>query len=79
MGYSGVAIEPGSVSVSIGGLPVCRRGQVASDFEKDKVHSAMIERTVQVEVDLGMGSAGCRFLACDLTAEYVRVNAEYST
>ncbi len=78
-GYSGVEIEPYNVSVSIGGLPVCRNGQIAPDFHKDNVHAAMLERTVPVVVDLGMGNEQCYFLTCDLTAEYVRVNAEYST
>jgi glutamate N-acetyltransferase/amino-acid N-acetyltransferase len=78
-GYSGVAIDPYKVSIRIGGLPVCRNGQIASDFDKDRVHAAMLERNVTVAIDLGMGSEKCRFLTCDLTAEYVRVNAEYST
>lgn len=78
-GYSGVAIDAGRVNVTIGGLPVCRNGQVAVDFDKDRVHAAMTQRDVRVTVELGMGQEGCRFLTCDLTAEYVRVNAEYST
>lgn len=78
-GYSGVAFDPGKVSIWIGGLPVCWRGQVAADFDKDHVHRAMMERTVAVRLELGMGNAACHFLTCDLTAEYVRVNAEYST
>ena len=67
-GYSGVAIDPYKVSISIGGLPVCRDGQVAPDFHKDSVHAVMLERTVNVVVELGMGSARCQFLTCDLTA-----------
>ncbi len=78
-GYSGVALSSGAVSIWIGGLPVCYHGQVAQDFDKDSVHQAMLKRTVKVVVNLGMGNATCQFLACDLTAEYVRVNAEYST
>lgn len=78
-GYSGVAFDPGKTSIWIGELPVCRYGQVAQDFDKDSVHRAMKERTVGLRVDLGTGDARCRFLTCDLTAEYVRVNAEYST
>ena len=78
-GYSGVGLDPYKVSISIGGLPVCRNGQVAPELDKGRVHRAMLERTVNVEVNLNMGHASCRFLTCDLTAEYVRVNAEYST
>lgn len=78
-GYSDVEIDPARISVSIGGLPVCRGGRIAPDFQKDHVHAAMLKRTVKVTVDLGTGSESCTFLGCDLTAEYVRVNAEYST
>jgi glutamate N-acetyltransferase/amino-acid N-acetyltransferase len=78
-GYSGAPIYPGSASIWIGGLPVCRNGRAAQDFDKSKVHEAMLQRTVHVRVDLGKGDGTCEFLTCDLTAEYVRINAEYST
>ena len=78
-GYSGASMHPEKASIWIGGLPVCRNGQVALDFDKDKVHRAMLERTVHVRVHLGMGQGKCDFLTCDLTAEYVRINTEYST
>ncbi|MHB8389074.1 MAG: bifunctional glutamate N-acetyltransferase/amino-acid acetyltransferase ArgJ [Acidobacteriaceae bacterium] len=78
-GYSGAAMDPGKASIWIGELPVCRNGQTAPDFDKNCVHRAMNERTVNVRVSLGMGNEICDFLTCDLTAEYVRINAEYST
>jgi glutamate N-acetyltransferase/amino-acid N-acetyltransferase len=78
-GYSGAPIDPAKTSIWIGGLPVCRNGRAAQDFDKNNVHQAMLQRTVNVRVDLGMGRATCDFLTCDLTAEYVRINAEYST
>jgi glutamate N-acetyltransferase/amino-acid N-acetyltransferase len=78
-GYSGAPIDPGRASIWIGRLPVCRDGRAAQDFDKNKVHQAMLQRTVNVRVDLGMGRGSCEFLTCDLTAEYVRINADYST
>jgi glutamate N-acetyltransferase/amino-acid N-acetyltransferase len=39
----------------------------------------MLEREYTITIDLGQGSAECRFLTCDLTEEYVRINADYST
>ncbi|MGA7707878.1 MAG: bifunctional glutamate N-acetyltransferase/amino-acid acetyltransferase ArgJ [Acidobacteriaceae bacterium] len=78
-GYSGASINPARASIWIGGLPVCRNGRAAQDFDKNKVHGAMLQRTVLVRVDLGMGHGTCEFLTCDLTAEYIRINAEYST
>ncbi|MHB8301500.1 MAG: bifunctional glutamate N-acetyltransferase/amino-acid acetyltransferase ArgJ [Acidobacteriaceae bacterium] len=78
-GYSGAEFDPAQVCLWIGGLPVCRNGQVAPDFDRDLAHGAMLERTVAVRLELNSGDGRCDFLACDLTAEYVRVNAEYST
>jgi glutamate N-acetyltransferase/amino-acid N-acetyltransferase len=78
-GYSGAAMHPDRASIWIGCLPVCRNGRVALDFDKNKVHETMLQRTVHVRVDLGMGHGTCEFLSCDLTVEYVRINAEYST
>jgi glutamate N-acetyltransferase/amino-acid N-acetyltransferase len=78
-GYSGAPMDPGRASIWIGDLPVCRNGRAAENFDKNKVHGTMLQRTVHVRVDLGMGHGTCEFLTCDLTAEYVRINAEYST
>jgi glutamate N-acetyltransferase/amino-acid N-acetyltransferase len=48
-------------------------------FDEAAAHAAMQEREYTITFDLGQGAAECRFLTCDLTAEYVRINADYST
>lgn len=78
-GYSGADFDPEKASLWIGGFPVCRNGQAAPDFDKEQVHQAMLERYISVRLALGLGDAICDFLTCDLTEEYIRVNAEYST
>jgi len=37
------------------------------------------QRDLTVHVDLGLGPGKCRFWTTDLTAEYVRINSDYST
>ena len=39
----------------------------------------MLAREYTIEIDLGEGEAATTFLTCDLTEEYVRINADYST
>ena len=39
----------------------------------------MLEPVYEIRIVLGTGNAHLEFLTCDLTAEYVRINAEYST
>jgi glutamate N-acetyltransferase/amino-acid N-acetyltransferase len=78
-GYSGVAFNPALVNISIGGQPVFELGLRAEAFDEAAAHAAMMEREYTITLDMGMGSAECRFLTCDLTEQYVRINADYST
>ena len=76
-GYSGVPFEPGRVTIDIGPHRVYAGGAVP--FDKAATHQHMLEREFTITLALGEGEAECRFLTCDLTAEYVRINADYST
>jgi glutamate N-acetyltransferase/amino-acid N-acetyltransferase len=78
-GYSGVAFDPALVSVTFGGLPVFELGVRAPSFDEAAVHEIMLGRDYTIKVDMGLGTAECRFLTCDLTEEYVRINADYSS
>jgi glutamate N-acetyltransferase/amino-acid N-acetyltransferase len=78
-GYSGVAFDPEAVQVWIGPQLVLSGGLRVPDFDKAAAHETMMQREYTIRLDLGQGSAECRFLTCDLTAEYVAINADYST
>ena len=78
-GYSGVSFDPANVSVSIGGLPVFADGVRAPEFDEAATHAAMSEREYTIAIDLGQGEGRSRFLTCDLTHDYVSINADYSS
>ena len=78
-GYSGVTFRPDRVTISIGGLQVFALGMRSPIFNEEATHQAMLHREYTIALDLGEGHAECRFLTCDLTEEYVRINADYST
>jgi glutamate N-acetyltransferase/amino-acid N-acetyltransferase len=78
-GRSGVAIDPGRVTITIGEEPVFERGMRAAGFDEAATHRVMLEREYTISMNLGMGEAECRYVTCDLTEEYVRINADYST
>lgn len=78
-GYSGVEFDPAGVRISIGAVPVFEAGVRAPEFDEAAAHAVMMEREYTITIDLGVGEAECRFLTCDLTEEYVRINADYST
>jgi glutamate N-acetyltransferase/amino-acid N-acetyltransferase len=78
MGAGPVRFEPRRVSVSFGGVTVCRFGVTAS-FDRGQAAAALRGAEVEVTIDLGAGRAEAAFLTCDLTHEYVTINAEYTT
>ncbi len=78
-GYSGVAFDPERVRVWIGEQVVYEGGMRAAMFDEAAAHEIMRKREYTITLDLGEGEASCTFLTCDLTEEYVRINADYST
>jgi glutamate N-acetyltransferase/amino-acid N-acetyltransferase len=78
VGRSGVVVDPEAVAIWIGGEKVCDRG-AAFPFDAGAVHRRMKEPSYEIRVRVGAGSGAARLLTSDLTAEYVRINADYST
>jgi glutamate N-acetyltransferase/amino-acid N-acetyltransferase len=78
-GYSGVPFDPEAVQVWIGPQLVLSGGLRTPDFDEAAAHETMMQREYTIRMDLGQGTAESRFLTCDLTAEYVAINADYST
>jgi glutamate N-acetyltransferase/amino-acid N-acetyltransferase len=78
IGRSGIAVNPASVSIKIGDQVVCRGG-VACAFDEAKAHQTLALPTSEIRIGLGRGRGSAVFLTTDLTAEYVRINADYST
>ncbi|WP_254063498.1 bifunctional glutamate N-acetyltransferase/amino-acid acetyltransferase ArgJ [Granulicella sp. S190] len=78
-GYSGVLFDPALVTIAIGKQPVFELGVRSPAFQESAAHAEMMARDYTITLDLGLGDAECRFLTCDLTEEYVRINADYST
>ena len=71
-----VRIEQDSVLASINGIPVVQNGRRAA-FEDATVRATLAADTVDLEVDLGAGTAEAIAYGCDLTAGYVEENASY--
>ena len=78
-GRSGAVFEPERARIWIGAEPVFEYGVRAPAFDEAAAHAAMMQPEYTITIDLGEGDGTCRFLTCDLTNEYVHINADYST
>ena len=77
-GYAGVAIDPARVSVSMAGIPIYANGG-GLPFDHDRAVDALSASDVAIAIDLSSGDASATIYTCDLTYDYVRINAEYTT
>lgn len=78
-GYAGVQFDPTKVSLHLNGLLLYERGAPV-DFDPDIVSKSIAaDRDTSIVLILEEGKACARFWTTDLTAEYVRLNADYHT
>jgi glutamate N-acetyltransferase / amino-acid N-acetyltransferase len=77
-GRSGVKLNSERITVLIGDQTVCRGG-AACTFDEQRAHQELGKPECAITVRLGAGKSSIEFLTSDLTSEYVRINADYST
>src|SRR5579864_1086860 len=77
-GRAGVDFELSRAAVKIGGIVLFKDGR-PFDESAPKAAEYLKNRELAVSVDLGAGTASSMVWTCDLSAEYVRINAEYRT
>jgi len=77
-GYSGAALEESKTELYIGDTCVVKGG-VATDFDEKQVVNHLKDKEVIFHLDLHLGRAEATAWGCDMTEEYVKINAEYTT
>ena len=78
-GRSGVPFDLARASVNIGGIVLFERGQ-PHDANAERAARHLAGRDIEIELDLGTGGREqATIWTCDLSAEYVRINADYRT
>jgi glutamate N-acetyltransferase/amino-acid N-acetyltransferase len=78
-GNSGVRFEPAKVDIEMQGVRVCRGG-LAANFSEEALKQKLDARECSIRFSIaGQGRGRARFWTCDLTEEYIRINASYRT
>lgn len=78
-GYSGTKFNPRGVSLKVNGLSLYEQGGPVPFDAKAVSGSIRGNRDTHIELSFAEGNAQVRFWTTDLTAEYVRLNADYTT
>jgi glutamate N-acetyltransferase / amino-acid N-acetyltransferase len=79
IGYSGVKTSPASLTISIGPYVVMENG-LSSFFSEEEAASYLKDNElIQIYVKMTEGSEGATAWGCDLSYDYVKINASYRT
>jgi glutamate N-acetyltransferase/amino-acid N-acetyltransferase len=79
VGYAGVKLEETDITLRLNGVLLYRSGAPVAFNAREASAGLKGSRRVHIELDLTLGHEAVRFWTSDLTAEYVRLNADYTT
>jgi len=79
LGAGVIAWNPEKTRVRVGGVTVFSRGRSAGRAARKRAKKALRAEEISIEVELGKGRHCARLFTCDLSYDYVKINAEYTT
>ena len=75
VGYSGITFDPSKTKISLGPIEVYRgRGL---EFDESAARDYLLQDTIEIHIDLQSGQAAATAYGCDLTEDYIKINASY--
>ena len=82
IGYSGAAVDVNKVDVAFrsnaGTIAVCKNG-AGVPFSEEIAKEILLEKEIEILVELNSGDAASTAWGCDLTYDYVKINGDYRT
>ncbi len=77
IGYAGVPLDADKVKMWLNGVLVAENGGRAAGYTEEQGQRVMKEAEITVRIELQRGMEAARVYTCDLSHEYVRINADY--
>ena len=77
-GYSGAEIKESSLSIYFEDIPLLINGSPAK-YNMKKLYEILNKKKFSITINLGIGDASSSYLTTDLSYEYIKINAEYTT
>ena len=77
VGKAGEPADRDRLSIGFGGVWAAKNGQPLADYDEAPVAKHLGGRDIRIDVDLGIGDGRAKVWTCDLTHDYISINADY--
>ena len=77
-GYAGVTLDESKLKLAVNKVTIYRKGLPVTPAPK-RLNSVMKKKEITIQLHLGMGNKSTTLWTCDLSKEYVSINADYHT
>jgi glutamate N-acetyltransferase / amino-acid N-acetyltransferase len=77
IGKSGEIVDSKKIKIKIGNFVVAENGKVSENYEEKKIKEYMEWGSIDIEVNLKLGSDAFKCYTCDFTHDYIDINADY--
>ncbi|HID94490.1 MAG TPA: bifunctional glutamate N-acetyltransferase/amino-acid acetyltransferase ArgJ [Candidatus Latescibacteria bacterium] len=78
VGASGVEVEERKISLAIDGLVLFEKGE-KTDYAEREARRIFSNPSIKIQINLNQGTESINVYTCDLSYDYVKINAEYTT
>ncbi len=78
VGYAGLAdLDTTQISIHLDDVLICERGMLADSYTEEDGQTVMNRPEIRIHIELGRGEAEDTVYTCDLSYDYVKINADY--
>lgn len=77
IGNAGVKIDPSQVNIHLDDVMICQAGGLNPAYTEEQGQAVMSRPQITITIDLGQGNATDTVYTCDLSYDYVKINADY--
>ena len=77
IGKSGSPLIQNKISIAINKVKITDKGILIPNYKEEVVAKKMKNKNIVIDIDMGMGKEKSTIWTCDLTQEYIKINADY--
>lgn len=78
LGAARIKIKPGEIDIAINSEPIVHNS-ISTNFSQEKLHKILKEKEITITINLNVGDYSSTTYTCDMSEEYVKINAHYHT